>query len=807
MVGAPERLVFEGAPELVWPLVQDAESRVPKFRDGNALDTIAACPPLSILERVHLNSLRAREIERLKPESVRIRNEFINVQMDKITKRTGISPQSAMHIVTRWCNGILLPDVVLPFDDAEFSGCTVADVLANPERFDGATLADPLEGVEYGTCKAKIMRRADGTPWVHSFAHGRVIYELRYDTAAINAALANVPDDQAADLFVSMALHGDLTEHDTETLRNAVAARCGIGRRALAATHKQARKERDQQQRDEKQQARVANRQDPRPQVQVPKDDAPWIPQMGLISDVLGNVDLAEPPTRNIEGECSRLKMRSMPSLHLLSSETNNADENADTSFLPAPEQLCLVRMSEMEVAETIERYVDYVAEDGRSVHLPAPFVKHFIKREDALPTAVAIAQLPIVLDNGEILAMQGLDRDRGIFFRIPEELMKVLPEREDCTTEAVAEAMRFLCDDWLCDVSTDYVGKCVLIADALTLIERNLLDNRPAIFITAGRRGGGKTTTLNMIVMAVLGIRAAAAAWSTNEEERRKAILAYFEQGPAFLIWDNIARGTQISCTHIERSCTTALYTDRRLGVTEMVVTAAATVHHFTGNNIGPKGDLASRSLSVRLEVDRADPENRTFKHTDPIGWTEAHRGEILAALYTVLLGNPFLRTPAKTQGKTRFKIWWRVVGSAVENAAAQHHAIDADKAATIDFRDLFLSQEDDDEDSSSLADMLDGMISKWTDGGAFKAAEVAALINGQIGQYAGAEDLQLGTTIREFLFPSAAAGNTVSPKAVGKQLKRHLGEPVRKGDSTLILQMRPDLHTKALTYFVESR
>jgi hypothetical protein len=40
----------------------------------------------------------------------------------------------------------------------------------------------------------------------------------------------------------------------------------------------------------------------------------------------------------------------------------------------------------------------------------------------------------------------------------------------------------------------------------------------------------------------------------------------------------------------------------------------------------------LASRSLIVRLEVDRADPENRTFKHSG-IGWTEAHRGQILAA------------------------------------------------------------------------------------------------------------------------------------------------------------------------------
>jgi len=36
--------------------------------------------------------------------------------------------------------------VVLPFDDDDLAGCTVADVLADPERFEGATLADPIEG-------------------------------------------------------------------------------------------------------------------------------------------------------------------------------------------------------------------------------------------------------------------------------------------------------------------------------------------------------------------------------------------------------------------------------------------------------------------------------------------------------------------------------------------------------------------------------------------------------------------------------------------------------------------------------------
>jgi hypothetical protein len=196
---------------------------------------------------------------------------------------------------------------------------------------------------------------------------------------------------------------------------------------------------------------------------------------------------------------------------------------------------------------------------------------------------------------------------------------------------EGVVEAMRFLTEDWLCDVATDYAGKCTLIAAALTIIERSLLPDRPCFFVTAGRRGGGKTTTLAMLITAVTGVRPCAAAWSTNEEERRKALLSYFLDGAAYILWDNIPRGCQISCPHIEKSSTAAYYSDRKLGVSETVATSASTIHLFTGNNIAPKGDLASRSLQTRLDVKRTDPENRPFRHPDPIGWTINNRAEIL--------------------------------------------------------------------------------------------------------------------------------------------------------------------------------
>jgi hypothetical protein len=388
---------------------------------------------------------------------------------------------------------------------------------------------------------------------------------------------------------------------------------------------------------------------------------------------------------------------------------------------LPAPEQLLLIKMSEEEVAEMIEQHIEYYVEteDGyRSVHLPTKFVRHFMRRHDAaLPIATTVAQLPIVLHDGSMLAGPGLHRPSGVVFCIPPELTQLLPKPEDCSPTAVAEATRFLCDEWLVDVAADYADKCTIIACALTIIERALLPERPAFFITAGQRGGGKTTTIHMISMAVLGIPACAAAWSKDEDERRKALLSYFSAGLPMLTWDNIARGSTISCPHIEKSLTNEFYSDRVLGESKHRLVLSSTVHVFTGNNITPRGDMASRSLVVRLAVNRPDPENRDFEHPDPLAWTEAHRGRILAAFFTILLGNPRRRPGDHIPAETRFKTWWEMIGSAVEYAAEQHcrnakEAVDwlvADPSPrppkTFRFRNLFLAGEEDEEQTSSLA------------------------------------------------------------------------------------------------------
>ena len=135
------------------------------------------------------------------------REAFVEAQAKKLVARTGMSEKAARQVIVRQCEGVLRPDVELPFDNPELADKTVGDVLADPERFEGETLADPLEGVAYGRCVAKVMRRADGTPWIHSFAHGRTIYALKLDVAGVRKALeAAAKDDVVATMPAYIAL-------------------------------------------------------------------------------------------------------------------------------------------------------------------------------------------------------------------------------------------------------------------------------------------------------------------------------------------------------------------------------------------------------------------------------------------------------------------------------------------------------------------------------------------------------------------------------------------------------------------------
>jgi hypothetical protein len=157
------------------------------------------------------------------------------------------------------------------------------------------------------------MRRADGSLWINSFAHGRTVYELRLDFSTARAALNKASRDDAAAIFVRSVLAGDLSTDETEQLRDVASQLAGVTKRAIMGRLKQERGERDAARAEEERTRGIVERRDPRPRVPAPTSDAEWLPQMQLLNDVLGTVSSAEPPMRDLDGYVIKVQARRVP--------------------------------------------------------------------------------------------------------------------------------------------------------------------------------------------------------------------------------------------------------------------------------------------------------------------------------------------------------------------------------------------------------------------------------------------------------------------------------------------------------------
>src|SRR4051812_3182987 len=451
--------------------------------------------------------------------------------------------------------------------------------------------------------------------------------------------------------------------------------------------------------------------------------------------------------------------------------------------------------------------YYEESEENGRRVvALPASFVDHFVDyRDSQMPQVANVVTAPMVLPDGSLFAPDGLDRDSRLYFAIEPALRSLIPN--DVSREATGDALDFLCNAWLCDVAASFEGKCILIAAALTIIERALLAERPAFFVSAGRRGGGKTTAITMLVLAVTGLKPLAAAWSKNEEERRKAFLSYLSQALPVIVWDNLGNGEMVACKFFDALLTSETYSDRVLGATEQRVVPSSTIHLFSGNNVGPKGDTASRSFKARLEVTRPDPENRDFAHADPEAWTLDHRGRILQAMYTILLGNEQLQPGKAKKEKTRFKRWWTLVGSAVENAAAalvemqSAQTPESQKACGVDFGAAAAAIQAENEDDIATAQLLDILYRRWPNT-EFQANEVAKLILSP--GTAWEDDAQ---ALQAFFDPAGRRGSEIPARSIGKRLGNLVDGPVFCDKLELTLKSKMESAKKPAWFWITAK
>jgi hypothetical protein len=497
------------------------------------------------------------------------------------------------------------------------------------------------------------------------------------------------------------------------------------------------------------------------------------------IDEVLSAARGPEPPMRNSSGAMCEIRNRHVAGLHMLA--TGSA---GDEVRVPAPAEPLIRELDADSTLLAMEKHIRFEQTDKHgkvsNVQLHMPFVRSYrTYSKSKLPIVTGVVTAPLVTETG-VLASPGLDRERGLYFSFDPMLGRVVPELGTVSDDAAKEAYRFLANDFFCDVQTSDQGKALAIAAMLTVLERPLLPERPAFFITAGQRGGGKTTLANIISLGTLGRHASAAGWSHDEGERKKALFAYLREGPATIVWDNILVGSAITSSAVEAALTMPTVSGRILGLSEQLSVPATTVQFFTGNNISPTGDMASRSFVIPLDVDRPDPENREFKHPDWSRWILDNRPRILRSLYTVLVWNLQRGADNSPPAKTRFKTWWVLCGRPVEDIAGL-------LGVKVDFAGMLNARESEDSAVIALATLLECLKAEFEDR-SFTAQEVK-----EFGECAGTADSTPGLSIRALL--EQATGKQFrrqefDARPWGQRLGRIIGKPVAVDAGVLTLE-----------------
>jgi hypothetical protein len=677
-VWCPERLVFEGAPDIVPPLAQDPAARACRVFAGEAIDTRVVVPDLTADERATVEGMKRAARDAQEPAAQVSRAAHDQKLADDLIRRKGMPREVAMRQVAARHRGILGPDIALEMD--HLGSITVRHVLLAPDQYIGETLADPIEGASYGRNKAIILHPRDEPGWlrIYSFAHGGQRFDLRHDLSSATEALEAAPLAQLGDALCATVDAADLEVDEIRQLVVLCAARAPkVGLRAFGQRLKQDREARARRRR--KAAAQHSNTGDTRHPMPLPGSGDEIDPIIIEVDRILASLDTDHPPMRRRGGTTVEVQVEQCDELHQLA-----MDGDPEGKVLEAPPEPVLLDMDALAVNSLIEQHIRFERfdRDGNPLppgRLPEIYTKAFMgmapgpvmpaRPISQLPHVHGLVTLPMVAADGTIIDWPGLDRNSRMFFHIEPAVQDCIP-RGPISIEAARAAIRFLLEDFLADTLTDIPGRLIAVGKGLTMIQRNLLPARPGFLNSSPSRGAGKTTLEHLVAMAVFGRMATAAPWSESLEERRKAFMSYLLRGVAAITFDNLPDGLELDCPVLAEILTAYHHTDRILGVSRDATVLATAVLGLNGINIRPRGATASRLLVTQLLSDSPRPENRKVARIDPVGWTLANRAKVLKALYTVLIYGCQNRLDGEVP-LTRFKVWWRLVGWPVELAA----------------------------------------------------------------------------------------------------------------------------------------
>jgi DNA polymerase-1 len=315
------------------------------------------------------------------------------------------------------------------------------------------------------------------------------------------------------------------------------------------------------------------------------------------------------------------------------------------------------------------------IVNDEGAPLLIKPALREMVRAEFRRWTYLAgVVRNPFVRPDGSVCVTSGYDPETRYLVTLSED-MEGLPVPEDPEPEQVQAAVKLLMDEWLGDFPFHTeADRANALAFVLTPFIRGSVGRVPMAVIDGLQMGVGKGVFVDAVYMMLHGRATAPTPWSDNEEEQRKVITALFRSGTDLFVYDE---AHSITGRPLAQAITAASWTDRKLGVSDMVEFPNNVTWACMGNNVQVHDDMRRRVYRIRIEPKDGDPDRRKaseFRHPRLSEWTQANRAELIKACLTIVrswYSNGGRETTVSDFGS--FESWQATVGSILDNARVE--------------------------------------------------------------------------------------------------------------------------------------
>lgn len=397
-------------------------------------------------------------------------------------------------------------------------------------------------------------------------------------------------------------------------------------------------------------------------------DRAQIIIKDGNLPDALNAAEgvIADIPYYSRGGQIVRLtNARELPESFSTLSQTHRIKR--------ADDQRVILSCPASYIATEITRRADVLRWDGRMeenkhIDFPERIAKTLIERQEwsRLLPLDAIVRAPFVREDGSVCSTPGYDAASRTFADFSEDEFYELPSEisQDDAADALAELLAPF-DQFPFDTPA---AQSAFAAHLLTEVARIACPKVPCFWYVAPEAGSGKGLLSSAPTIIVHGTVASQRPWPGDETELRKGLFSSLLAGDRSILFDNVPSGIKVRSSALCAFVTSEMWNDRKLGSPDSYNLPNQLTVTCTGNNISPAGDLARRSLVIRLNanMDEASLRQRTFKIMPLEPYLYEHRARLLRAALTVIVGHQQSGHKGPTPLPS-FEVWSELVRDAL--------------------------------------------------------------------------------------------------------------------------------------------